>query len=163
LKFDFDFVAPVVSSVSDVSDLQVGLIVFEVSTNQYKAYTGGGIWTAMTVPVGSPVSSSGSSERLERLTFGDSGGTECTTSPCVQLQESGNWVTTAIRNSTGNYSVTFATAFDNIPTCTCSSTGGNAQFCSIITVTAADIDIVTSASVGGSQDGLVQLICMGER
>lgn len=84
------------------------------------------------VLVGSVTSNSTGQERTERLTFGGSSvdtfgsaGGLCTSSPCTIWRQSGSWVTSVTRGSTGNYTVNIASGiFSAPPTCNFSANNG---------------------------------------
>lgn len=72
--------------------------------------------------VGSVTSSTSGMERMERAHFGGSGSqtspTVCSSSPCTIYSQSGSWLTSITRNSTGDYTLNIASGeFSDIPTC----------------------------------------------
>jgi len=110
------------------------------------------------------------SERIERLSFGESGGsmaspTACTSASCTVYSQSGSWVSSIARNSTGDYSVTIATGiFASAPTCVASTfVAGTVANCeSFGSATATAIPVLCRLS-NGVTDSAVNLICMGPK
>jgi hypothetical protein len=171
----FDFAAPVVSATSAVSDKQVGMIVYDASSEQFKGLNSSGNWDVMTVASGNPVTSAGSSQRVERITFGGAtrGTNNCGASPCTIHSQSGTWVQTpsgVTRSGTGIYVVNFVTSptaiFSDYPSCTCSAINqpNNSDImCSAYESTSGLVNVTTFNSSGMLVDAEVDLICMGPR
>src|SRR5258708_5595387 len=126
----FDFAAPSVSSTSAVANKQIGMIIFDASTNQFKGLDSSGSWDAMTIPGTSAnvYSSSTGQDRLERAKIANNGTTASITS------QSGNWLTSVSRTGLGTVQLTLTTAFSAIPTCTCTGFNDN-NLCSFGTGT----------------------------
>lgn len=127
----------------------------------------------MPILVGGVTSNSTGAERVERLLFGGtaSGGepaTTCAASPCVVAAQSGSWVSSVTRTSTGIYPVTIAAGiFSAPPACTCTagwSGVGSGGICAATGDSATAITVSTYANNGsGVQDNAVSVICMGPR
>ncbi len=159
----FDFVAPSVSSTSAVSDKQIGMIVFDASTNTFKGLDSSGNWDAMTISGSSPnvTSNSSGQERVERVLIANNGTASISS-------QSGTWVSSVSRTSTGYVTVTIANgAFTSAPTCVCSSQDGATPggFCSVEnggTTTTLKYATRNGAGGGGSlADMAAGIICMG--
>jgi hypothetical protein len=117
--------------------------------------------------VGSVTSNSSGAERVERVKIEDSGDdSNCTTSPCVTKLESGDWVSSATRGSTGNYVANFNSGmFSASPVCTCSamSFGTGSRTCTTYQATTSSVQIAVHNGAGTAVDGSISLICMGSR
>lgn len=110
------------------------------------------------VLVGSVTSGSTGAERIERAFVGPT----CSASPCTITSQSGSWLTSVTRNSTGNYSMNFAPGiFSAPPVCSCM---GDNLHCipSATTVSSMDFIFFNSGHVV-SDTGTMHLICMGPR
>jgi hypothetical protein len=101
-------------------------------------------------------------ERVERVTVAS----VCTSTPCTISSQSGSWVSSVTRASTGNYSVNFvAGEFSATPTCTvyvhnnsnALAVAGNAPTSSLVGFTSI---VSTTAAV---VDAAFDVICMGPR
>jgi hypothetical protein len=120
--------------------------------------------------VNSVTSSSAGVERVERVSFaGDSGdSTACTSSPCVVSAQSGSWVTSVTRSSTGAYLINIpSNEFSAVPTCTVGHNPGivgTAGECfykrASSTTTSLTIACFNSAQSAGF-DANAEVICMG--
>lgn len=156
-----DVVAPVVSSESDVSDKQAGMIIYDASANVFKGYKASGSWVALSSGSGSPVSSGAAGQRVERAIISNSGSASITS-------QSGSWLSSVTRNGTGDIALTIATSvFSSAPTCVCSGGPSNSNIsCSFSgTMTSTSIpSIITRnvASSGSVADANVMIICMGQ-
>jgi hypothetical protein len=123
----FDFVAPTVSDTTAVADKKVGMIIYDLSSKQYKGLNSLGGWDAMSNGASSLNVSSASAgqERVERLTVA----TSCTSSPCTITSQSGTWVQSpsgVTRASAGQYSVALtAGEFTAAPACNVTSLAGS--------------------------------------
>ena len=120
--------------------------------------------------VGSVTSNSAGAERVERLTFGGNAGATaaCTLSPCTISAQSGTWVSSITRNSTGNYTINIPNGiFSAFPSCNCSglSVGANVwcQSGNGGPGSATAVNILTSNSSGVASDASVSVLCMGPR
>lgn len=102
-------------------------------------------------------------EHIERLSFGGSTyPSTCAASPCTIYTQSGSWVTSVTRASTGNYTVNFvAGEFSARPTCTAMTYGQtSADFVySNVAITTSSWNLITTN--GTSHDEAVDVICMG--
>ena len=121
------------------------------------------------VLVGSVTSNSSVGERLERISFG--GATEgtnvCTSTPCTIYRQSGSWVTSVTRNSTGIYTVNVAAGiFSSAPTCTMSVGGVVSDAFGFVAAASTTSSVVVKTASNGSftaTDGSVTLTCMGPK
>lgn len=123
---------------------------------------------ARPVLTGDQVTAPGTvNERIFRAKFNNAGS-------CSIVNQSGSWVSSCVRNSAGNLTITFAGGtFSSGPTCSAinevAGTIGDQVVSRIAAVTASQIDIWTNlrGSTGGSAsvgaDYPVHLICMGPK
>ncbi len=113
--------------------------------------------------VGSVTSNSSGLERIERAAVNEF--TTCTSSPCTITRQSGSWLTSVTRSSTGNFTLNIASGiFSATPSCSWSVT--NAFVCrstsSGNTSTAIGLDCRNQA--GGADDlNTLYVTCMGPR
>lgn len=165
----FDFVAPIVDSESDAPK-QAGLIFYDINEG-LKVYNPAGGVDLLSSP-GNATVTSGTAERIERITFGGgtlSSPTACSSDPCTILTQSGSWVTSVNRSSVGVYVVNFATAtFSAPPTCTVASGGGTTygfqvEFQGSFNTSNLQLIHFDVGSMGAATDGIISLICMGPR
>ena len=115
--------------------------------------------------VGSVTSNSSGLERVERVMVSEDP-SACTASPCTITNQSGSWVSSVTRASTGTYTVNInAGIFSAKPSCfVTSQVGGAARWCNnngANTTTAVPIACATNA--GASVDMAFQVMCMGPR
>ena len=123
------------------------------------------------VLVGSVTSGSTGAERIERVRFGGaSERSNCTSSPCTIYSQSGSWVSSVTRNSTGNYTVNIASGvFTSEPTCTGVAKSISLQNTALIPVdatgsaTSKRFDVMRLGSAGTNDDAYVEYICTGPR
>ena len=123
------------------------------------------------VLVGSVTSGSTGAERIERVRFGGaSERSNCTSSPCTIYSQSGSWVSSVTRNSTGNYTVNIASGvFTSEPTCTGVAKSISLQNTALIpvdatgSVTSKRFDVMRLGSAGTNDDAYVEYICTGPR
>lgn len=120
------------------------------------------------VLVNSITSNSLFAERVERLIFGGAGSTGCTSSPCEIKSQSGSWVTSVTRGSTGAYTVNIATGiFSAVPTCVCGganiTTGPGSCIINPFTSTATSLVLTSKTNAGGNLDDAFHVHCMGPR
>jgi hypothetical protein len=154
-------------SATALSSVPVRLIG-RLKVNQSTA----GNWAASATEIsvvpflkGEVVSGSVTTERVERLTFGDSSTTNCTVSPCAYVRQSGNWVSAVTKTSTGNYTVSFS-GFSSAPTCTCSAfnQGSDILSCSAdLSTNTSSMNFYTRNASGVATNGYVHVICMGPK
>ena len=165
----FDFTAPVVSATSAVSDKQVGMIIYDASSSQFKGLDTNGNWDAMTVSGSNQVTSSGTSERIERARISGAATdqTNCTTSSCTIFRQSGSWVSTVTRSSTGVYNINFTTGtFSGIPSCGIVNIGnGTFTMVGIIGGLSANGGVITTSDSATevTKDTWFDIICQGPR
>lgn len=108
---------------------------------------------------------SSNSERIERLSFGGaSNPSYCSSTPCTIYSQSGSWVSSITRNTTGNYTVNFSSAWASVPTCVATPL---AQFSdSMLHINSPSTSSITLSSYndgGAAADTGVNIICMGPR
>lgn len=117
--------------------------------------------------VGSVTSNSSGMERSERLQF--DGGTyqsNCTSTPCRIQNQSGSWVSSVARNSTGNYTVNIAAGiFSGDPTCTCNGNRGGGGFsaCQVTAYGSTSVNLLFNDAAGSPTDSYAQFRCQGPR
>lgn len=108
---------------------------------------------------------------MEFATIGTTNGsTACTASPCSFIGQSGTWISSFTRQSTGNYTATFATGeFSSTPTCVVScAVGGSSTSLCVADNIAASSNSTTNWEINTStgstaQDAVIYLMCMGNR
>jgi hypothetical protein len=121
-------------------------------------------WTenqAAPLLVGSVTSNSQGLERVERAFVFP----VCTASPCTVALQSGSWVSSVTRTSTGNYSVNIASGtFSNNPTCVVSAGGTTNPTIQMNSITPTLVSFITATGNSGAVvDTYLQIICMGPR
>jgi len=170
----FDFNAPIVSSTSGVSDKQVGMIIYDLSTNQFKGLNNAGSWDAFSIPNGNPVTSGGT-ERIERLTFGGSSNpSDCSGNgtTCTIYNQSSAWYTSVVRGgSAGSYTLTIANGvFSAAPSCfftvVNAASGGNAFVYYGSPLPTATTVLFYAENIAGSPsniDVMGSIVCVGPR
>jgi len=123
---------------------------------------------------GSVTSDSDGSEKINRARIGGAASdtTNCTTSPCTIHRQSGTWLTSVTRTTTGTYVGTIVSGkYSDKPECWCQSkdSAGNAgRECRAIASSTTNIDIFTMypSDTGGSTtttDNFFSLWCMGAK
>ena len=125
------------------------------------------------VLVGSITSNATGALRQEYLQFGGgaSGGlatSACTTTPCTVAAQSGSWISSVARGSTGQYTATVAAGiFSSVPYCV-----GNAGLFGVATAGFADVSATNATTIrvnaysnAGTTltDNVITLFCMGPR
>lgn len=125
------------------------------------------------VLVGSVTSNATGAERIERLQFGGgaSGGlatSSCTSTPCTIAAQSGSWISSVARGSTGQYTATVAAGiFSSVPYCV-----GNAGLFGVATAGFADVSATNATTIRVNAysntgtflaDNVITLFCMGPR
>lgn len=115
--------------------------------------------------VGSVTSGSSGAERLERATIASSA-SPCTASPCTITRQSGSWITSVTRTSTGFYTVNFASGtFSAPPSCTYSahvSIYTDSQEAGPPTTSSSSVIIRRSSTLAAEDSGF-DILCMGPR
>jgi len=107
-------------------------------------------------------------ERVERARISGAATdqTVCSSSPCTVFRQSGTWISSVTRASTGTYTVNFASGiWSGIPTCT-SQAIDNSHILGSQTynITTSSMGLNTGiASSGAAADSWIDLICMGPR
>jgi hypothetical protein len=113
--------------------------------------------------VGSVTSNSSGLERVERATVNEF--TTCTSSPCTITRQSGSWLTSVTRSSTGNFTLDIAAGvFSATPSCSWSVT--NAFICRSVSSgnTPTSIGLDCRNQAGGADDlNTLYVTCMGPR
>lgn len=121
------------------------------------------------VLIGSVTSNSTGAERVERARVAGTATatTNCTSSPCTVHRQSGSWISSVTRNSTGDYTINFASGiFSGPPSCSGSALNGantlvlTTNGATTATATTVNSLISTSAS---TTDSYFDIICMGPR
>lgn len=106
-------------------------------------------------------------DRSERISFGATNTTTCSSTPCNILQQSGNWVASVSRASTGVYSVNMTSGvFSAIPTCTFTLRSGSSDSGILFqsgTMSTTLIPIVARNLANVSQDVGADIVCLGPR
>jgi hypothetical protein len=127
---------------------------------------------AMNAPilVGSVTSNSAGAERVERARIGGTtlNTDNCTSSPCVIHQQSGSWLTSVTRSTTGTYVLNIASGmFSGTPVCHCSAAdiGVSRRLCLSEGTTGSptSITINTTDFSGTLDDTQFSVTCMGAR
>lgn len=110
--------------------------------------------------IGSVTSNSSGIERVERVSVAES----CTASPCTIASQSGSWVSSITRGSTGAYTVNIAAGtFSSAPSCSCQPTNGSLG-CSAVITTASAIAFTTRRfSTEADLDSGFSILCQGPR
>lgn len=123
---------------------------------------------ASSVPVpllvGSVTSNSTGAERVERVSVTST----CSSSPCTIASQSGSWVSSITRNSTGDYTVNFtAGMFSAAPACTvmAGNTTNETIFRQNAATTTSAMRFITAnvASSFAAIDGTFDVLCMGPK
>lgn len=87
----------------------------------------------------------------------------CSASPCTIGAQSGDF-TSITRSGTGAYQANFnAGTFSGTPVCTCSTVGTLDGHCSAYNSTNSISTIRTYTPAGASQDGYIEMMCIGPR
>jgi len=121
--------------------------------------------------VGSVTSNSSGLERVERASFGGStvDNSVCSSSPCTIWRQSGAWLSSITRNTTGSYSpVINSGIFSATPSCsfTCGAATTTTIISSIYNVSTWSSTSVSIGTVNGSNvvsDAECSIICQGPR
>lgn len=113
--------------------------------------------------VGSVTSQSTGAERIERAYIAG-GGAACTSTPCTITRQSGSWLTSVSRSSTGSYSLNIASGiFTAAPTCTfATQSPGPVRVGTTPTTTLFDFTVVNAAGSAVDTSDM-NIICMGPR
>lgn len=113
------------------------------------------------VLVGSVTSNTSGSERIERATIADGG--SCTSTPCTITYQSGTWISSVTRNSTGNYTVNFvAGIFSSPPACTALTNQVIVSNGAAITTSAFNF-ATSNTSFAASDAARMSIQCMGPK
>ena len=109
--------------------------------------------------VGSVTSGSAGAERIERVKSTSS----CSSNPCTIASQSGSWVSSWARNSTGNYTINFAAGtFSAAPNCVVMADNLSPVVASSATSSAYNFATYNSSHTI-SDSGLMDVICIGPR
>jgi hypothetical protein len=103
---------------------------------------------------------------IKTVRIGSTSNTNCTSTPCAYIGQTGTWVSSATRSSTGNYQINF-TGFSAAPTCTCTSfnQGADTTWCSSDQSAGSvnSMNFYTRNGAGGVQDSMLNIICVGPK
>lgn len=136
----------VISNTSSSSDFQ---IILEPVSNV----------TPFPALVGSVTSNSSGQERVERVSVTS----VCSSTPCTIARQSGSWLSSISRSSTGTYSANFAAgAFSEAPSCVC-SVSTTTNICDNVSSTTSAATFTTRGTGGSLADATFNLICMGPK
>lgn len=144
-----------------------GTVSVGLSTASIKQITTG---TQAPVFVGSVTSNSTGADRVERAKIRGGGASGvCNSSPCTISDQTGSWLSSVTRSTTGQYTINFAAgAFSAAPTCVISG-GNNSNFVAClmgnpngITTSVASVFCGNLSGAAGV-DAAMELICMGPR
>lgn len=155
-----EFAAPVVPTVSGLTNLGVGTIVFDLTNQRFSGLNDSGSWVSLSAPGGKEVVfSSGTTERMERARI-EGGAT-----PTITAQ-SGSWLNTTItRNGTGDYTLSVNTAFSAPPACTITpaNSGTNQYTCHLLSISTSSVRTycVLDNGTPAPYDLSYHIICMG--
>lgn len=121
-------------------------------------------WTsAQNVPVlvGSVTSNSIGAERFERVTVTST----CSASPCTIASQSGSWVSSITRASTGDYTLNFVSGiFAAAPACNCTISGNTSAICFMVNnPNTSSFQFRTLNSSASLTDSQFHITCMGPR
>lgn len=158
-----DVVVPTVWGTPAAGDLIQGMIYFDGTSGALKFIGNSATPVTIGVSSGSSVSTSGSSERIERANISNSG------TPTVTSQ-SGTWIASLTDNAPGDTTINFAPGtFSGTPTCVCNGWDPSAanEGCGVNTNTtpsSSSYRIKTfDTSSGATSDRNFSIICMGPR
>lgn len=117
--------------------------------------------TPMPVLVGSVTSNSSGTERVERAAVTST----CSSSPCTIASQSGAWLSSISRTTTGQYVANFAAGiWSSAPTCVFTPSSGSNHLISSGTPTTSSVAFnYYTANAATALDGVFQMICMGPR
>lgn len=116
----------------------------------------------MAVPYlqGNVTSNTSGQERIERVRVTST----CTSSPCTIASQSGSWLSSVTRASTGTYALVINSGiFSAAPTCTCNLNGATFTCANVIGVSATSVTFTTNNAAGTLTDGSFNIICMGSK
>ena len=123
------------------------------------------ITTAMPMPllVGGVTSNTSGMERVERALIAS-----CTSTPCTITRQSGSWLSSVTRSTTGTYTLNFvAGMFTSAPSCfftAGANSGSNGSHVSYITApTTSSAGIIVESGSAALVDQTFDVICMGAR
>lgn len=117
-------------------------------------------YQGMNAPVfvgGVTSSSTSTTELLNRA----QAAVKCTSSPCTISYQTGSWLTSITRASTGVYQANFANTMPLGTTCTCSTSSGPTS-CVTSDYTTSKVQL-NSFSGTTATDGLIDLVCIGPK
>jgi hypothetical protein len=151
----FNFVAPTVSAESAVSDRQVGMIIYDISSGTFKGLNKDGTFDPMSSFGSNGVVSSGSSERIERAYIASGG----------SITSQSGWLASATNPSTGQYTLTItAGLFSAAPSCVATPvTTGNSYISINSTPTTTSVPVTQRDSSNVLLNGAFYIVCMGPR
>lgn len=160
------------SAVSDKAIRLIGRITNTQTTAGTWASAGSELSVAPFNKVGVPnsITSNGDGPfRVEYVHFADASGAtgSCNDSTCTIYKESGDWVSTVDRDTTGSYTVNFqAGVFSDGPVCTANVVKNSAQSRLDMVVgnaTTSGVSVFSRDTGGNLLDASVQMICIGPK
>lgn len=116
------------------------------------------------------ITSSGSTERVQRAIFGGANiSTNCTSSPCTILSQSGSWLSSVARTAAGQYTLTIASGiFSEIPACqvscadgTVSIIGRTSHMHNPATWTSTSVKVLATDYSFAAADSVCNVTCTG--
>lgn len=158
----FDVVAPSVPGTASVSAPQVGMIVYDASSDQFKGLNSSGNWDAMTAPNAGNLVTSGGAMRIESARINSS---------CSSVASaSSNWISSLNSPATGKCDLTLNSTFSSQPVCTLtfddpSFSGGAARVCYTDSANSDSTHIKTRCKSTDTTDSTVgfNIVCIGPR
>lgn len=158
----YDTVAPVLGDDPAMADRQAGQIYYKIGAG-FKGVNANGNLETLSVS-GTPVTSTASNDRIERVRFhGATDTTNCTSSPCSISRNSGG-IASVTRSGAGQYMINFTAGVFSAPP-VCVSTGTVVEIVAIpsSTDTATSVGINFYNTAGSTADGYANVICMGSK
>lgn len=158
----YDVVVPVLTDDPASGSRVAGQLYFNVAGSSFNGIDNNGNVVTLAFSVGNVVTS-GSSDRIERIRVTS----DCTSSPCTIASQSGSWVSSVTRNSTGNYTLNINSGiFSAAPTCNvlAGNTANLVTFRQVAATTSTSFQfLMANYSNFAALDGTFDVICMGPR
>lgn len=160
---NFDFIAPIVNSETDVPR-QAGLIFYDIGSG-LKIVNPSGSVEVLSATGTTGVTSGGTSERVERLDL------NCDSASNDSPSQSGTWVTGVTDISSSQCTITIANGmFSSAPICvatktSCAASGGTDCFVNVVagtTATSATFKCISDSGASCTSFD-ANVICMGPR
>jgi len=175
------------SSASVLIEPSVGYVTFSSrssSTTGFTKLTGSGLTGSTTtvgffasIPIqgwsssqraptliGSVTTNASSAYKIESAAIGASGSTACTSSPCTIGWQSGSWISSVTRSTTGTYTVNFTSGmFSAAPSCflTNYSSSGACKIDTLESISSFGVNCYTL--LNANTDMAFRIMCMGPR